>query len=157
MRRAVSSRLWLRSVLDARRAVLDRAGRGASESEMTMRWTDWLVVALAWFVGGWFVFDGGRALIVGDYVTPRKGPYAGQLGAWSRLARGFGIDPRSTLMKSILLTYGVVYVLIMLCFVSGVAHSHWLLAITAALGLWYWPFATLINISVIVLVMSSLA
>ena len=117
----------------------------------------WAVMVLVLVSGGWMGFDGGRALIVGDYVTPRKGPYAGQLGAWSRLARGIGIDPRSTLMKSILLTYGVVYVLIMLCFVSGVAHSHWLLAITAALGLWYWPFATLINISVIVLVMSSLA
>ena len=60
-------------------------------------------------------------------------------------------------MKSILLTYGVAYVLVMLLYVSGIAYSKWLLTITATLGLWYWPFATLLNITVIVLVISSLA
>ena len=117
----------------------------------------WAVMALVLVSGGWMGFDGGRALIVGDYVTPKKGRHAGQLGTWSRLARGIGIDPRSNLMKSILLTYGVVYVLVMLLYVSGIAYSNWLLAIIATLGFWYWPFATLINITVLVLVVSSFA
>ena len=34
------------------------------------------------------------ALIAGDYVTPSKGQYAGQLGPWARLVSAVGLEPR---------------------------------------------------------------
>jgi len=44
-------------------------------------------------------FDGTRALIVGDYIRPQTGEYAGQLGPWAKLVRKIGIAPESTFMK----------------------------------------------------------
>jgi hypothetical protein len=61
-----------------------------------MHWTGWIVAALAALNGGWMTFDGARALIVGDYVTPSSGEYAGQLGpgrTWFRpVQRMFSSD-----------------------------------------------------------------
>ncbi len=57
-----------------------------------MHWLGWVVAALALIEGGWLAFDGGRALIVGDYVTPSSGPSAGQLGPWSKVVSALGID-----------------------------------------------------------------
>ena len=45
-----------------------------------MHWLGWVVLLLAFTEGGWLAFDGGHALVVGDYVTPRTGRFAGQLG-----------------------------------------------------------------------------
>ena len=66
-----------------------------------MSWKDWVIVILVAFTAGWMLFDGTRALIVGDYVTPASGEYAGQLGPWSNLVKADGIEPLSTLMKLI--------------------------------------------------------
>ncbi len=38
-----------------------------------MHWAGWIVVVLALFVAGWFAFEGARALVVGDYITPKSG------------------------------------------------------------------------------------
>lgn len=46
-----------------------------------MHWTGWTVAILGVILGSWLLFDGTRALVVGDYVTPRSGKYAGQLGS----------------------------------------------------------------------------
>jgi hypothetical protein len=56
----------------------------------------WAVVVLAVLEAGWMVFDGARALVVGDYVTPSSGEYAGKLGPWAGLASALGVEPRST-------------------------------------------------------------
>jgi hypothetical protein len=37
-----------------------------------------VILAVAFLIGGWLGFDGSRALIVGDYVSSRSGPWAGQ-------------------------------------------------------------------------------
>lgn len=58
---------------------------------------------------GWMAYDGGRALVVGDYVTPRTGEHAGQLGPWSNVVAAAGLEPRSTLVKTIFLGYGVTW------------------------------------------------
>ena len=81
-----------------------------------MHWLGWVVLALALIEGGWLAFDGGHALITGDYVTPKSGQYAGQLGPWSKLVTAIGIEPRSTLMKCIHLTLGSVWLVVMVCF-----------------------------------------
>lgn len=56
-----------------------------------MHWLAGVVLVLAFIEAGWMAFDGGRALVVGDYVTPRSGQYAGQLGPWAKVVSTVGI------------------------------------------------------------------
>ena len=113
----------------------------------------WIVLALAFIEGGWLAFDGGRALVVGDYVTPRSGPSAGQLGPWSRVVSAVGIEPRSTLMKSIHLGLGVVWLGVMVCFAMGLSWAWAAMLACAVLGLWYFPFGTVLGIVQIILLL----
>ena len=114
-------------------------------------WVRRLVIAVALVQGGWLAFDGGRALLVGEYVTARSGPYAGQLGPWSKLVSAVGIEPRSTLMKSVHLLLGLAT---LACATGFARRSSWggrgILA-CAVLGLWYLPFGTLLGVLQIVL------
>ena len=66
-----------------------------------MDWKNWIIVIVVTFTAGWMLFDGMRALIIGDYVTPKSGEYSGQLGPWSNLVKAIGNEPHSTLMKLI--------------------------------------------------------
>lgn len=118
-----------------------------------MHWLGWVVVALAVLEAGWFAFDGGRALIVGDYVTPASGPYAGQLGPWAQLVSAIGIEPRSTLMKSIHLVLGLGWLAVIVCFALRLSGAWWGMVICAAAALWYLPFGTLLSVVQIVLLM----
>lgn len=118
-----------------------------------MDWTSWIVVTLTALNAGWMVFDGGRALLVGDYVTPKTGEYAGQLGPWSKLVESVGIEPRSTLMKSVFVGYGLVMLVIAVSFAMRVPGAWWALLAGAVLGLWYLPFGTAANIIVLVLLL----
>jgi hypothetical protein len=97
------------------------------------------------------LFDGLRALIVGDFVTPRAGEYAGQLGPWSGLARAVRIEPRSTLMKLIFIIYGAAGISMAACYALGYPWARTGMLIIAVLGLWYLPFGTISNLLVILL------
>ncbi len=66
-----------------------------------------IAVLLAIVECGWLAFDGTHALLIGDYVTPASGRFAGQLGPWSRVVALIGLEPRSTLTKSLHLILGV--------------------------------------------------
>jgi hypothetical protein len=116
-----------------------------------MHWTGWLVAALVVLNAGWMAFDGARALIVGDYVTPKTGQYAGQLGPWSKVVQAVGIEPRSTLMKSIFLIYGLAFLATMAAFLMKASWAWAAMITLAVLGLWHLPFGTLINLIIIVL------
>lgn len=118
-----------------------------------MHWLGWVVVALSLIEAGWLAFDGGRALLVGDYVTPKSGQYAGQLGPWSKVVSAVGIEPRSTLMKSIHLVLGVAWLGLMVCFVLGLPWARTAMLVCAVLGLWYLPFGTLLSVIQIVLLL----
>lgn len=118
-----------------------------------MHWLAWIVVVLALIEGGWLAFDGSHALATGDYITPSSGPHAGQLGPWSKLVTSVGIDPRSTLMKSIHLVLGLVWVTMLVCFVFGVPWAWQGMLICAVARLWYLPFGTLLSIIQIVLLL----
>ena len=118
-----------------------------------MHWLGWVVVALALFVGGWFAFEGGRALVVGDYITPKSGRFAGQLGPWSKVVWAVGIEPQSTMMKTIFLVYGLVWIVIVICFIAGLPWAWWAMLIAAAAALWYLPFGTLLGLVQIVLLL----
>lgn len=116
-----------------------------------MIWIRWLVVVLAVSVAGWMLFDGSRALIVGDYVTPRSGRLQGQLGPWAGVVAAVGIPPRSTLMKTIFVIYGASWLAIIAAYVLR-ADWAWLAMVLAAAGsLWYLPLGTVLGLVQLVL------
>ena len=116
-------------------------------------WLSRTVLVLALLEAGWLTFDGGRALLVGDYVTARSGPYAGQLGPWSKLVSAVGIEPRSTLMKGIHVVLGVTWLAIAAGFAAGRPWAWTGMLVCAVLGLWYLPFGTLLGLAQIVLLL----
>src|SRR5215475_12106885 len=93
-----------------------------------MQTLKWIVLALVLFQGGWLSFDGGRALVVGDYVTPASGPRAGQLGQWSRVVSAVGLEPRGRFMKCVHLLLGIAWLAAFLFFVVYPA-SGWRLVL----------------------------
>lgn len=118
-----------------------------------MHWTTWVILFLVIFTSGWMLFDGLRALIVGDFVTPKAGEYAGQLGPWTRLAEAVRIDPRSTLMKLIFVIYGAAGIGMSICYALGYSWAWTGMLVIAILGLWYLPFGTISNILLIILLL----
>lgn len=50
--------------------------------------TIWIAVVLGLVEGGWMVFDGGRALIVNEYIR-----IDGELGPWADIVTGVGLNP----------------------------------------------------------------
>jgi hypothetical protein len=101
------------------------------------------IIILALLQAGWMSFDGMRALVVGDYVTPSSGAYAGQLGTWSKIVLAVGIEPRSTLMKSIFVIYGVAWLIIISFFTQRLRWAWWAMLVAAAGSLWYLPVGTI--------------
>ena len=118
-----------------------------------MHWPGWIVVILAFIESGWLAFDGARALVVGDYVTPRSGAHAGQLGPWSKVVSAVGIDPRSTPVKLAHVLLGVAWLVTTVCFVAGQPWAWYGMVACAALGLWYLPLGTLLGIIQLVLLL----
>jgi len=116
-----------------------------------VNWKDWVIVILVAFTAGWMLFDGTRALIVGDYVTPASGEYAGQLGPWSNLVKAVGIEPRSTLMKLIFVGYGLTALAIAACFVFGMPWARAAMIVVCILGLWFLPIGTVVNAVALIL------
>ena len=108
-------------------------------------------MVLVAFTAGWMLFDGTRALVMGDYVTPTSGEYAGQLGPWSNLVKAIGIEPRSTLMKSIFVTYGLIGLIVSVCFALRFGWSRGAMIIICILGLWFLPIGTVTNLIALIL------
>lgn len=119
-----------------------------------MSWKTWIPVVLVILTAGWMLFDGTRALIVGDYVTPQSGEYAGQLGPWSNLVKAVGIEPRSALMKSIFVAYGLSALAIAMCFALGLSWGRTALIVVCILGLWFLPIGTLTNLVALTLLLT---
>lgn len=113
----------------------------------------WIVVALAVIEAGWLAIDGGRAFVVGEYIIPKSGPYADQLGPWSTVVSAVGIEPRSVLMKSIHVGLGSAWLLIAAGYVLGLPWAWCGMLAGAVLSLWYLPFGTLLSLIQIVLLM----
>jgi hypothetical protein len=79
----------------------------------------WCVIVLAIALAGWMAFDGTRALLLGDYLTPKTGSHAGQLGPWSNIVQAVGIEPRSTFMKIFLALYGYTWLGLVVFYALG--------------------------------------
>ena len=118
-----------------------------------MHWTGWIVAGLAVFLGGWLAFDGAHALLTGDYVTPKSGRFARQLGPWSKLVAAVGIDPRSTLMKSIHVGLGALWIAVTLAYAFGASWAWGAMLGCALASLWYLPFGAVIGLVQIVLLL----
>lgn len=116
-----------------------------------MSLVNWIIIICALLVAGWFVVDGARALIVGEYVTPKSGKFAGQLGPWSKIVTKVGIEPRSTEMKLIFLIYGIVWLGLIVSYFLQISWSWWGMLVAAVLSLWYIPFGTILGLVQIVL------
>lgn len=106
-----------------------------------------ILVSIALFMGAWLLFDGARALIVGDYVTPRSGPSAGQLGAWSRLVAAAGFSPRSTVIKLMHLLLGLGWLGAVRCWLLRPALGWWALFSVSFATLWYLPVGTVLALA----------
>jgi hypothetical protein len=76
-----------------------------------------LVPAIALLIGGWLVFDGTRALTVGDYLTAKTGPRAGQLGPWSHLVAKAGLNAHGLFVKALHVLLGTLWLIGLTLFV----------------------------------------
>ena len=97
----------------------------------------WVIVVLAVLNFGYMTFDGSRALMKGDYIRPSSGEYAGQLGPWSRLVKKIGIDPESTTMKLVFVTWGLIGLFIAICYAANQPWASKGLLVINILSLWY--------------------
>jgi len=70
-------------------------------------WQQLTIACLLVVVGSWMAFDGFRAMLMGDYVTPQTGRYAGQLGPWAALLRAVRVDPLSWPVKAAHIAVGL--------------------------------------------------
>ena len=113
----------------------------------------WIIVVIAVIEAGWMAFDGTRGLVVGDYVRPRSGQYAGQLGPWAPLVRRVGIDPESTLMKTTFAVYGFGWLVIIAAFAMRAEWAWWAMLAAALGAVWYLVPGTLCSIAQIVLLL----
>jgi len=113
----------------------------------------WIVIILALLDGGFMAFDGARALIVGDYIRPQSGEYAGQLGPWAKLVSKIGIDPESTLMKLIFAIYGIAWVVVIVCFALKKPWAWNAMLIFATASIWYLWIGTMSSILQIILLL----
>ncbi|MEX2219563.1 MAG: hypothetical protein WD749_12490 [Phycisphaerales bacterium] len=111
-----------------------------------MGWARWVLVALAIQPGLWMTFDGARALIVGDYITPRSGEYAGQLGPWKHIVSAVGLDPRGTPMKAIYTAFGLAWLAAAAACALGAPWGTKAMLVMGIATLWYLPIGTAIGL-----------
>lgn len=109
----------------------------------------WLVVFLVAISAAYMVFDGVRALVVGDYLTPSSGEHTGQLGPWAILVERVGIAPRSNAMKWTFVAYGTAWLVADLAFAAGQRWAWWAVGALALGSLWYLVPGTVISMVVI--------
>jgi hypothetical protein len=110
-----------------------------------------IIVILGLLNAGYMAFDGTRALVTGDYIRPGTGEYAGQLGPWSILAEKIGIDPMSTLMKSVFVVFGITGLIITICFALNKPWAWKAMLIFNICSVWNLFFGTASSILQIIL------
>jgi hypothetical protein len=118
-----------------------------------MNWKTWISLLLIASSASWMTFDGARALILGDYVTPQTGEYAGQLGPWANLVEAIGMEPRSIFMKLIFVIQGLATMTIVVCYILDKPWARTALLVAMLLGLWFLPIGTLVNIMALILLL----
>ena len=102
----------------------------------------WIIVVMSLLNAGYMLYDGSRALVTGDYIRPKSGEYAGQLGPWAKIAARVGIDPMSSVMKSVFVVFGIVGLIVTLAFAFGVPWGWRALLAFNICSLWNLYFGT---------------
>jgi hypothetical protein len=118
----------------------------------SMAWNIAVAAVLSLALGAWMLFDGARALMTGEYTTPRSGRYAGQLGAWTGIVMRIGIDPRSTAMKILFVISGFAWLAVAAGLAFGTAGILQIAIVLAIASLWYVPIGSAIALVVLLLV-----
>lgn len=113
----------------------------------------WVIIILAVLNFGFMTVDGSRALIVGDYFRPETGEYVGQLGPWAVLVSAVGIDPESTLMKTIFLLWGTLGLVFTVSFAMRVKRADNTLLFFNLASFWYLVVGTLSSALQVVLLL----
>jgi len=111
----------------------------------------WCIVLLAVLQFGFMAFDGSRALIKGDYIRPKTGEYAGQLGPWSKITMAVGINPEGNFMKVLFVLWGVAGLWLTYRFIQNPTGALMSLLIFDACTLWYLTVGTVSSVIQIVL------
>jgi hypothetical protein len=106
----------------------------------------WAALALAVAAAGWMVFDGVRALTVGDYVT-----VDGELGPWADVVEAVGIEPRAAGMKAFFVVYGAAWLVAAGGYVRDARRSRAAMAAFALGSLWYLALGTVSSVLQLVL------
>ena len=104
--------------------------------------------------GGYMLLDGGRALIVGSYITPGSGEHAGQLGPWARLVSLVGIEPESTAMKLVFVVLGVLWLTLAAAVVADARRAGTAGTALATCTLWYLVPGTVLSLCVLALLLA---
>ncbi len=106
----------------------------------------WIIILMAILNFGFMTVDGSRALIVGDYFRPQTGEYAGQLGPWAGIVSAIGINPESTLMKSIFIGWGALGLIFTVSFAMRVSRADKVLLFFNLASFWYLVAGTLSSV-----------
>jgi hypothetical protein len=113
----------------------------------------WIIIILSFVNSAYMTYDGCRAMITGDYLRPEKGEYAGQLGPWTKLAARVGIDPMSTLMKTIFILFGLAGLVITVCFALDLPWSWKAMLVLNICSAWNLYFGTANSVLQLVLLL----
>lgn len=114
----------------------------------------WIIIIMATLNFGYMVFDGSRALATGDYIRPKSGQHAGQLGPWSKAVEKVGINPESTTMKLIFVIWGLAGLYITLAFLQDKPWAWKAMLIANIASLWYavvGTFGSVVQIALLVI------
>ncbi len=114
------------------------------------------VLILGTILGLWLTFDGLRSIVMGEYVTPKSGPYAGQLGPWAGIVRAIGLDPRSTPVKAVHVFLGLGWLVSLAGFAVRADWGRSALIACSVASLWYLPVGTLIAGVTLVLLLTAM-
>jgi hypothetical protein len=120
-----------------------------------MRWLRILILVLTVIEAGWMAFDGSRALIVGQLITPSSGPHAGQVGPWQHLVRRVGINPTGTAMQIVFAVYGWAWLAVALAFAFRRPGSWTAMLVAATGALWFLPLGTVCSLVQIALLVAA--
>jgi hypothetical protein len=112
-----------------------------------------VIILLAFVEAGLMAFDGTRALVVGEFITPKSGPYAGQVGPWRFIVQRVGVNPTGTPMKVAFAVIGWAWLTIAAGFAAGQPWSLPAMLAAAIATVWFLPFGTVFSVVQIVLLL----
>src|SRR2546423_13780493 len=108
-----------------------------------------IIIALLGFTsGGWMLFDGGRRLLVGDYIRIN-----GQLGPWRHLFYAISVNPMARGVAAVFVVYGLIRLLATIGLLAGASWGWLAMLVSSFMILWYLPIGTVTAILTIIILL----